>query len=69
MKKIKPYAEHQLQQLDGKATYEQCQIVWALMKVNDMKAVWIDDMPYAQAVRLITLLQELRQQKYICPSA
>jgi hypothetical protein len=69
MKKIKPYAEHQLQQLDGKATYEQCQIVWALMKVNDMKAVWIDDMPYAQAVRLITLLQELRQQKYIRPSA
>jgi hypothetical protein len=69
MKKIKPYAEHQLQQLDGKATYEQCQMVWALMKVNDMKAVWIDDMPYAQAVRLITLLQELRQQKYIRPSS
>ena len=69
MKKFKPYAEHQLEQLDGKATYEQCQIVWALMKVNDMKAVWIDDMPYAQAVRLITLLQELRQQKYIRPSS
>jgi hypothetical protein len=68
MKKFKPYAEHQLEQLDGKATYEQCQIVWALMKVNDMKAVWIDDMPYAQAVRLITLLQQLRQQKYIRPS-
>ena len=68
MKKFKPYAEHQLEQLDGKATYEQCQIVWALMKVNDMKAVWIDDMTYAQAVRLITLLQQLRQQKYICPS-
>jgi hypothetical protein len=68
MKKLKPYAEHQLQQLDGKATYEQCQIVWALMKVNDMKAVWINDMPYAQAVRLITLLQQLRQQKYIRPS-
>jgi hypothetical protein len=69
MKKLKPYAEHQLQQLDGKATYEQCQIVWALMKVNDMKAVWIDDMPYAQAVRLITLLQQLREQKYIRPSS
>jgi hypothetical protein len=69
MKKIKPYAEHQLQQLDGKATYEQCQIVWALMKVNDMKAVWINDMPYAQAVRLITLLQQLRQQKYNRPSS
>jgi hypothetical protein len=68
MKKIKPYAEHQLQQLDGKATYEQCQMVWALLKVNDMKAVWIDDMSYAQAVRLITLLQQLRQQKYFCPS-
>jgi hypothetical protein len=68
MKKFKPYAEHQLEQLDGKATYEQCQIVWALLKVNDMKAVWIDDMPYAQAVRLITLLQQLRQQKYIRPS-
>jgi hypothetical protein len=69
MKKLKPYAEHQLQQLDGKATYEQCQIVWALMKVNDMKAVWINDMPYAQAVRLITLLQQLRQQKYNRPSS
>jgi hypothetical protein len=68
MKKIKPYAEHQLQQLDGKATFEQCQMVWALLKVNDMKAVWIDDMSYAQAVRLITLLQQLRQQKYIRPS-
>jgi hypothetical protein len=68
MKKLKPYAEHQLKQLDGKATYEQCQIVWALMKVNHMKAVWIDDMPYAQAVRLITLLQQLREQKYIRPS-
>jgi hypothetical protein len=68
MKKIKPYAEHQLEQLDGKATYEQCQTVWALLKVNDMKAVWIKDMPYAQAVRLITLLQQLRQQKYIRPS-
>jgi hypothetical protein len=68
MKKIKPYAEHQLQQLDGKATYEQCQMVWALLKVNDMKAVWIDDMSYAQAVRLITLLQQLRQQKYFRPS-
>lgn len=68
MKKIKPYAEHQLQQLDGKATYEQCQTVWALLKVNDMKAVWIKDMPYAQAVRLITLLQQLRQEKYIRPS-
>ena len=68
MRKLKPYAEHQLQQLDGKATYEQCQMVWALMKVNDMKAVWIDDMPYSQAVRLITLLQQLRQQKYICTS-
>jgi hypothetical protein len=69
MKKIKPYAEHQLQQLDGKATYEQCQMVWALLKVNDMKAVWIDNMSYAQAVRLITLLQQLRQQKYIRPSS
>ena len=68
MKKIKPYAEHQLQQLDGKATFEQCQMVWALLKVNDMKAVWIDDMSYAHAVRLITLLQQLRQQKYIRPS-
>ena len=68
MKKIKPYAEHQLQQLDGKATFEQCQMVWALLKVNDMKAVWIDDMSYAQAVRLITLLQQLRQQKYFRPS-
>jgi hypothetical protein len=68
MKKIKLYAEHQLQQLDGKATYEQCQMVWALLKVNDMKAVWIDDMSYAQAVRLITLLQQLRQQKYFRPS-
>jgi hypothetical protein len=68
MKKIKPYAEHQLQQLDGKATYEQCQMVWALLKVNDMKAVWIDNMSYAQAVRLITLLQQLRQQKYFRPS-
>jgi hypothetical protein len=68
MKKIKPYAEHQLQQLDGKATYEQCQMVWALLKANDMKAVWIDNMSYSQAVRLITLLQQLRQQKYFRPS-
>lgn len=68
MRKLKPYAEHQLHQLDGKATYEQCQMAWALMKVNNMKAVWIDDMPYSQAVRLITLLQQLRQQKYIRPS-
>jgi len=51
----------------GMATNAQCKRVWALMAAAEMKPVWVNDISYHHAVRLLNVLERLvealRQQK------
>lgn len=63
MKRLGTLIEREWSPKPGCATYEQCQKAWALLIANNFEPRWIDDMPRAQATRLITRLLQIQEQK------
>jgi len=56
--------DYEFQAEEGKATYKQCKLIWALCLILDMKPVWCNWMSYGEAVSLITKLETIRDIKH-----
>jgi len=57
MQKIKDRAEFDLKHKKGYATYEQCQLIYALTIKAGLAPCWPETFPYSSAIELITTLR------------
>jgi hypothetical protein len=57
MQKIKNRAEFDIAHKEGYATYEQCQLIYALSIKAGMQPCWAETCPYGTAIKIITTLR------------
>ncbi len=61
---LHPKIHHEFKAEEGKATYKQCKLIWALCHIVGIEPVWCKGMPYGEAISLITKLETIRDIRH-----
>ena len=61
---LQPKIQHEFRAEEGKATYKQCKLIWALCHIVDIEPVWCKGMAYGEAISLITKLEMIRDIRH-----